>query len=140
VSVKFRGAVTFTVPLASIPAPRPRARTYGSHAFMYMPPEYTAWQKKMVEALAEVDLPADWTPLTGTIGVTLTVHGKKPKTTVRLSPAGDVDNHAKSILDAITKSERFWRDDEQVTTLTVTKRWAEGEPRVDITIYPMGDQ
>lgn len=135
-----RGAASFTVPITPLPAPRPRARAVRGTAFVYMPSTYQTWQKEMGQALAGVELPKDWAPIDGRAGVTIVVHGVKPKSTVRLSPAGDVDNHAKSVLDALTKDGRFWKDDSQVVSLTVVKRWANSEPKIEITVAAVGEQ
>lgn len=43
----------------------------------------------------------------------------EPKTT-----KPDVDNLAKLILDAMTKS-RYWKDDNQVAELSISKHWSE---------------
>lgn len=61
----------------------------------------------------------------------------KPKTTKRDYPRGDTDNYAKAILDAMTKAGPFFEDDDQVTALMVTKRFAEPdeEPRTIINWY-----
>ena len=137
-TVAFRGTVKFTVPLACRPADRPRARAVRGTAFVYMPQAYQVWQKEAAKALQGITLPSEWVPAVGPVGVNLTVHLPKPKSTVRVAPPGDVDNHAKSVLDALTKDGRFWKDDTQVVTLSVTKRWAEGEPRIDIAIAKTG--
>lgn len=44
-----------------------------------------------------------------------------PKTT-----RPDCDNMVKLLLDVMT-ALRFWNDDAQVTSLTLIKRWSEGE-------------
>jgi Holliday junction resolvase RusA-like endonuclease len=45
-----------------------------------------------------------------------------------------VDNFAKAVLDAITRSNFGWDDDDQILELKVTKRFAEADeqPRSDI--------
>lgn len=61
---------------------------------------------------------------------------KKPKTTKKYYPRGDVDNYAKGVMDAITQAENHWKDDDQVVALTVTKRFTdEGEhPHVNVWV------
>ena len=60
---------------------------------------------------------------------------QRPKKTIRVRPAGDVDNYAKAPLDAATKAG-LWGDDGQVTALLATKRWTEPgeEPGINLTI------
>jgi len=60
----------------------------------------------------------------------------RPKTTQRDYPRGDVDNYAKATLDAVTKCERAWADDDQVLSLTTTKRFAKpGEaPHTEVIV------
>ena len=61
----------------------------------------------------------------------------RPKTTKRYYPQGDVDNFAKASLDVVTKVTGWWHDDDQLTYLITTKRFAEaGEvPRTILEIY-----
>ncbi len=40
----------------------------------------------------------------------------------------DSDNLAKAVLDAVTDSGVFWKDDAQVVDLRVTKDWSRGQP------------
>lgn len=65
-------------------------------------------------------------PFTGPISVTIVLSWTRkgqvmsePKTT-----KPDVDNLAKLILDAMTKS-RYWNDDNQVAELSISKHWSE---------------
>jgi Holliday junction resolvase RusA-like endonuclease len=64
-------------------------------------------------------------PFEGPVAVDIIVQAARPKTTKLPHPKPDVDNYAKGVLDALTQDGRFWLDDSQVQTLTVTKRWAE---------------
>jgi Holliday junction resolvase RusA-like endonuclease len=64
---------------------------------------------------------------------------RKPKTTTRSWPRGDVDNFAKAVLDAITRSDWGWDDDDQILELKIIKRFAEADeqPRSDIRWKPV---
>ena len=87
-------------------------------------------------------------PLTGpvrvVIGITLPVPpswAKKKKLDAisgRLLPTsgGDIDNHVKSVLDAITPI--IICDDGQVTQLTAVKAYGE-QPQIQITVEPLLD-
>lgn len=123
-----------SLPLESMPAPRPRAVAFGKHAHVYSPPKYKAWQAEAARLLAAIPTEEDWELLEGPVRVIILVALKLPKKTVRVAPPGDVDNHAKSILDVITKDGRFWKDDTQVTDLRVLKEWTADEPFIKVTI------
>lgn len=74
---------------------------------------------------AEAALASQWQddPLTGPLAVDITLHGdsvvivvdeaEKPATRLR----GDIDNYAKTVLDALNK--KAWADDSQIVSLTV---------------------
>lgn len=99
-------------------------------ASFYSPKEYQEWQKDAAAALKAVEA----FPVQGTCLVSITCAVQKPKTTKLETPRPDVDNYAKSVLDAITKDGRFWKDDTQVSELHVTKTWANDEPAIYVTI------
>lgn len=50
---------------------------------------------------------------------------KKPKTTKRDRPRGDLDNYEKGVWDAITSAGHWWADDDQIVENVTRKRWAE---------------
>ena len=62
------------------------------------------------------------------------VVAKRPKTSKRDYPRGDVDNFAKGPLDSMTSNGFFWNDDDQIIALAVTKRYAEPDEPVGINI------
>jgi Holliday junction resolvase RusA-like endonuclease len=84
------------------------------------------------------------TPLDGPVGVTVAVVLARPQRLLAKRcpdapiPAPvrpDVDNYAKAVLDALNGIA--YADDGQVTTLNVTKWYAErgGEPRTEVTLW-----
>lgn len=89
-------------------------------AVVYSPKEYATWQKDALEALKQAHCEA---PFEGPVEVLIECFVPRPKTTKLPHPKPDVDNYAKSVLDAITKDGRFWSDDSQVRTLNITKAW-----------------
>lgn len=66
---------------------------------------------------------------------------EKPKTSKKMFPRGDVDNYAKAPTDILT-SKKFWMDDDLITGLYTSKRFAEAgeEPRTEVTIYVHKEQ
>jgi Holliday junction resolvase RusA-like endonuclease len=101
-----------------VPAARPRVGKFGT----YYPKTYKTWM-----AAAEADLkkgkhPRIEEPCLAVIEQVL----EKPKTTKRLIPRGDADNHAKGPLDVLQKKDiAALAEDDLVVGLTVVKRFAE---------------
>ncbi|QOC54162.1 RusA family crossover junction endodeoxyribonuclease [Caulobacter vibrioides] len=134
--------VVVTLPFEPMPSPRPRVRVIGKFAQVYMEKAYVdlkaqiaEFVKGTVERVGDDQFHAPVTILVESVAT-------PPKTTKLSAPKGDVDNFAKTVLDALTTSEVVWKDDTQVQSLTTTKRWAEkGEPahtQVTITYGPTG--
>lgn len=114
-----------------MPASRPRVTRYGT----YYAKNYKTWRELAGEWIGPGDL-----HLAATVPLLVVVCSvaTKPKTGKKLWPRGDVDNHAKGPLDAITKphyapkrkrgaepfDNGYWHDDEQIVTLLSTKRYA----------------
>lgn len=98
------------------PASRPRVSRWGG-VFYAKGYEtfYAECQKQLATVKAEM--------LDGSIVVAMEFVCPRAKTSKLERPKGDVDNYAKGPLDAMTKVEKFWRDDSQVETLVVTKRF-----------------
>jgi|TARA_S200002703_G_scaffold145140_1_gene139318 Holliday junction resolvase RusA-like endonuclease len=112
---------TYTFDIEPVPASRPRISKWGA----FYGKRYEQFRRSMVVVLASYD---GQEPLSGPIKAELEFVCKKPKTTRRKFPVGDVDNFAKGPLDSMTKHGGFWKDDDQIVDLTVTKRYPkEGE-------------
>lgn len=121
------------------PSPRPRVMVRGKFPHVYMPAEYTSW-KKDVAAFIKAEVLELFTgtgpALEGPVRVHIEVYIQKPKTSKLQYPKPDVDNYAKSIMDAVTDSEAVWEDDCQVKELIIKKDWAgeDNEPGFIIKI------
>lgn len=108
-------AVSVYLAMEPVAASRPRVSKWGT---FYAEP-YQSFLAAAPEALHALELPM----LDGPLSVQLEVVCTKPKTSKLDLPRQDVDNFAKSILDALTKAGA-WLDDAQVARLTVEKRFA----------------
>lgn len=73
----------------------------------------------------------DHEKFTGALKVELRIYRNRKSAVAK--NFGDVDNLAKSILDAITMTGAVWHDDRQITDLRIVKATAP-EPRVEISI------
>lgn len=117
-----------TLEIAPIPCPRPRIAVRGRFPVAYYPESYKKW-KEQAKGLIEKQ---QVQKRLGTLEVHITCNIKKPRTSKRYSPKGDVDNYAKSVLDALTAAG-VWDDDDQVVSLTVIKRfWATDSIQISI--------
>lgn len=107
--------VSVLLAMEPVAASRPRVSKWGT---FYAEP-YHSFLTAAPEALHTLELPM----LDGPLAVHLEVVCTKPKTSKLYLPRQDVDNFAKSVLDALTKAGA-WLDDAQVARLTVEKRFA----------------
>lgn len=121
----------FCVP---VPASRPRVGRWG----VYYTPTYKQYKADAAKAIPLSTEP----PLEGNLNASIEFVCYRPKTTKRSNPVGDIDNHLKSILDAMVGHKKhpkgYFHDDDQIISLTAVKRWAEPdeEPHTRITIEP----
>jgi Holliday junction resolvase RusA-like endonuclease len=108
-----------------LPCPRPRivAKPF-PHA--YYPKSYKVWKEEASQLLTPLVPSA---PLIGPLVVRVTFTCPRPKTTKLSCPKPDIDNYAKSFMDALT-AVGWWEDDSQVVGLQAVKRWG---PAGDIT-------
>ena len=98
-------------------------------ATIYNPSEYTAWKDAAAAMIREVTMDAPL-PLAGPVDVAIIVTAERPKTTKLSAPKPDVDNYAKSVLDAMTAAG-VWEDDSQVEFPRIKKQWGE-LPAIDV--------
>ena len=113
-------------PLEPVPASRPRVTRYGP---VFYGKRYTSFRKQAESVVPEV---FTGQPLTGTLEVIVTFFCKRPKTTKREEPRGDVDNYLKTldILNGVV-----WEDDDQIKRITAIKRWEdEHGPRIELYV------
>ena len=97
------------------PACRPRVARFGT----YYAKTYQVFLNDCRKQMAVGKPPL---PMEGDLSVALSIIIARPKKTVRVRPVGDVDNYCKGPLDGAKGF--LWHDDDQVTKLSVTKRWA----------------
>jgi Holliday junction resolvase RusA-like endonuclease len=115
-----------------VPASRPRVGRWGT----YYGKTYKAYRVAAEEAIPSCTT----TPLTGELGATIEFICHKPKTTKRVTPMGDIDNHLKAILDAIVghpkRPKGYMNDDDQIAHIDARKRWVrdDEEPHTTVTI------
>lgn len=113
------------------PKERPRARVIGNHAQIYTPTTTADYEKKIRSAWTKAN---GEDPLTGPVIVRVHLGMPIPKSATKANRAGmlarkirpvtkpDIDNLAKSILDAINGAA--YKDDNQIVTLLVKKYYA----------------
>jgi Holliday junction resolvase RusA-like endonuclease len=118
VLLREEGEWVVCLPLAPVPAARPRVSRWGT----YYPKTYRAWIAEAGALLAP--LVAGDAPTEEPVSVVVHSVARRPAHPAREYPRGDVDNYTKAALDIITKSRLIWKDDTQVTILLSTKRYA----------------
>lgn len=113
--------------LNPVPASRPRVTRWGT----YYGKKYTEWRKAAMDLIKESN-----NTIGGYVTVLVEQIVEKPRTSKLKFPRGDVDNYAKAPTDILTKKQ-FWTDDDLITGLWTSKRFAEPdeEPRTEVTIY-----
>lgn len=104
-----------------MPCPRPRVALRGRVPVAYYPADYQKW--KAAAAALLVEQLEGREPLEGPLFVSIRCYSERPKTTKLSAPKPDVDNYAKSVLDAMTAAG-VWGDDCQVEMLEVSKAWS----------------
>lgn len=123
--------MTLTIPIDAIPQGRPRFTRSG---VAYDKPESRKFKRDFVSlVLPQI---GGQEKFSGAVKVTLKIYrpaAKFPKRGVISQQYGDIDNLAKSILDAINDTGAVWTDDRQVAEMHVWKLLA-AEPRVEMTI------
>lgn len=114
------GLLALSLFVLPVPASRPRVTRWGT----YYSKTYKAYKAAADKAIPRSDAP----PLDGNLYVRVKFVCPRPKTTKRLNPKGDIDNHMKAIFDAITGTKKnpkgYWHDDDQIVAVDATKRFA----------------
>ena len=123
--------IEFTVGGEVVPKGRPRATIQGGYARMYTPAT-TAKYEQFVKMIAIEHAPPHL--LTGPLVITLHINLQRPASLpmkiIHCSKRPDIDNSAKSILDALESV--IYKNDSQIIELHVYKAY--GTPSVAISI------
>jgi Holliday junction resolvase RusA-like endonuclease len=114
-------------------ASRPRVGRWGT----YYNKTYANWMKDAKVEVVQQE--GSKVPFDGPCFVHVEQIVEKPRTSKLAYPRGDVDNYAKGPLDLVTKSQKLWKDDNQIVAMSCIKRFAEpGEqPRSNIYVHPL---
>lgn len=130
-----KSVTAFFLDVEPMPSPRPRFRVIGKFASAYMPKDYKDHTEALIKQLQQIDCQ----PREGPLDVDLVFWCKKPRTSKLSHPKPDVDNFAKTVMDAITKAGNLWLDDTQVVRLTAMKAWApdDGHVGTSVSIKPL---
>lgn len=118
--------VRATIPIPPKPASRPRFTCRGRFAVAYSDKPYAEWIASATALLKDVKVPQGWDTAAAFCMIVIN-KVLKPKTSKLTHPKPDVDNYAKSIMDAVTKAGHLWDDDCQVVSLRVSKMFVEDE-------------
>ena len=113
------------VPGEPFPQPRVKAAVVGTRARVYTPSTGRAWREALVRSL---ELAPPRALLKGPLDVELFFYMKRPKSHKPNSQpigarSGDLDNYAKSVLDAM--QDRVYTNDSQVVRLLSRKSYAD---------------
>ena len=111
------------------PCPRPRVGRWGA----YYPAKYSKWKASFSAELRRVVGVESICKFAGPIDVALVVSATRPRTSKLAYPKPDVDNFAKSVLDA--SNGILWNDDSQIVNLRIMKIWAPTKCPPSIVIY-----
>jgi Holliday junction resolvase RusA-like endonuclease len=128
----------FIIAHAPLPCPRPRIVVRGRFPSAYYPKPYTEWKAVVEQCLKAMLNEGRLLAVTGPLCVTIYNVATRPKSTKLAYPKPDVDNYAKSVMDAMTKAG-LWEDDSQVVLLTSGKRWTEPTEaaHIRVTLQPL---
>ena len=134
------------------PRPRAFARKMGAiHVARFYDSDVAdEWKRAVQIVVLDAAIVHKWPLTLGPVAISMSfslprpkshfgAKGLKPSAPVHHSGKPDADNLAKLVMDQITKSERVWRDDSQVVSLTVHKFWAVGaEQGCSVSISTLG--
>lgn len=123
--------ITFSIPGDPVPQPRPRVTTRGGFGRAYVPRSHAVHGFRHAVQLAAKAAGA--TPHGEPVEVVIDAVFARPKSHRKDGPTlprQDVDNLAKSVLDALTGIA--WDDDRQVRRLVIEKSYGEARTTVRI--------
>ena len=117
-----------------MPCPRPRLALRGRYPTAYYPKPYQLGKEAAAEHLTKIRERTYDSP----VCVWVRFYCPRPKKTVRLLPPGDIDNHLKSLFDALTAAE-WWTDAVLVQQVSARKVWATDglAPQILFDIQPL---
>lgn len=119
--------------IVGIPKPQGSMRHVGHGRIIHSSPKLLPWRDHVMATIMSKQPDPFTGPVSVRIGVFLTTP-KKPKHPLPISRmAGDIDKHARTILDAMQLSGLI-QDDSQVCDLKISKRYAEDISGVTINI------
>lgn len=139
------GEISFTVPLIPAAKGRPRFARFGGFVRTFTPAKTETAERNLV-AIAAPYAPA--APLEGPVAIALTflfpIPTSWPKWKQHAAAAGavehtskpDLDNLQKLVLDGLTSTGRWWRDDAQVASVESHKGYGTA-PATVIRIRPL---
>ena len=140
-------AVEFFVPGQPVGKGRPRATVRAGRARLYTPAKTEKYEARV--ALFAQQAMAGRPVMAGPVALSVTalfpIPTSWPKKRQAAARAGteqhtkrpDADNCAKAILDGLNGV--VWKDDSQVVTLSIEKRYAE-VPRVEVLVVPLTEE
>ncbi len=121
-------AVVFVLPVAPMPAPRPKFTRDG---YAYSPKPYVTWRGQVGPHIPKLEPIISDVPCAVALDLVL-----PPYKTVKTPwPKGDVDNYAKAVFDIVTKKKHIWKDDVQVNLCVIQKRFCVGDETPHASVY-----
>ena len=139
--------LTFEIPGDPVAKARPRAAMVSGRARLYTPAKTEKYEARV--ALFAQQAMAGRPVMAGPVALSVTalfpIPASWPKKRQAAARAGtehhtkrpDADNCAKAILDGLNGV--VWKDDSQVVTLSIEKRYAE-VPRVEVLVVPLTEE
>lgn len=128
-------SLTFYAP--GTPAPKGSMRHVGHGRLIEQVKGSKPWKEAVTQAAAAARDMVAWEALAGPVDVIARIHVTRPKTVRRAWPitrsSGDVDKHARNLLDAITDAQLIG-DDSQVVRLEVTKAYCDEAHQVGAVV------
>lgn len=121
-------AVSFVLPVAPMPAPRPKFTRDG---YAYSPKPYVTWRGQCRPHIPKLE------PYIAGLRCAVALDLVLPpyKTVNTPWPKGDIDNYEKAVWDIITKGGHIWKDDVQVCLALTGKRFTINDERPHAQVY-----